>query len=139
MKKLLLFFSIIVVFYSCQNSEIQVIDEVFKDGAIKSIVDYKVSFGDSIPLHRLDFHKEGSKRMEGYFKDGKRDGEWLSWYANGTIWSKGYFKEGKRTGKSWVYHPNGKLYMKGKYEDGKKIGQWMVFDEDGNLLADQSF
>ena len=139
MKKIVLFLIVTLSFYSCQTSEIQVVEEVFNDGAIKSIVDYRISFGDSIPIHRLDFHKDGSKRMEGFFKDGERDGEWLSWFTDGTVWSKGYFKEGKRTGKSWVYHPNGKLYIKGKYEDGKKTGQWLVFDEDGILLADQSF
>ncbi len=139
MKRLVVVLMIIASFYSCQTSEVRVVEEVFDDGAFKSIVDYQLSFGDSIRLHRLDLYRDGSKRMEGFFKDGKRDGEWLSWYSDGTIWSKGYFKEGKRTGKSWVYHPNGKLYMKGMYENGEKTGQWLVFDENGVLMADQKF
>ncbi|MCK5775616.1 MAG: toxin-antitoxin system YwqK family antitoxin [Bacteroidales bacterium] len=139
MRKLIILFISMAFLYACQAPQVQVVEDVYADGSIRSIVDYKISSNDSIPLHQLDFHKDGSKRMEGYFVDGERDGEWLSWYADGDIWSKGYFKNGKRTGKAWVYHPNGKLFMKGTYENGQKTGNWLVFDEDGNLISDTNY
>jgi len=139
MRKLITLFIMGIFLASCQPQKIQVVKEVFKDGTPKSIIDYEVQYGDSIPIHRLDFHINGSKRMEGDFVNGKREGEWLSWHPDGTIWSKGFFKNGKRTGKSRIYHSNGKLYMKGEYLDGKKIGEWMVFDEDGILIGDETF
>jgi len=139
MKNFVLFLMLMVFLYSCQTHEAQVIQEVYADGAVKSKIDYQISGSDSIPLHRIDFHKNGAKRMEGYFVDGKRDGEWLSWFENGSTWSKGYFKDGKRTGKAWVYHSNGQLFMKGAYENGTKTGHWLVFDEEGNLMSDQNY
>ncbi len=138
-KRYFLFLAFVLTITSCQTVETQVIEEVFQDGTSKMIIDYQVSFGDSIPIHRVDFHENGAKRMEGSFVDGERDGEWLSWYHDGAIWSKGYFKNGKRTGKSWVYHPNGRLYMEGTYKDGKKTGLWIVYDEEGIVAGQDTF
>ena len=140
MLKYISIFIITIIITSCQTRTVQVIEDVYQDGSPKSIIDYKVSFGDSIPQHRIDFHIDGSRRMEGNFVNGKREGEWISWHPNGGgIWSKGYFKNGERTGKSWIYHTNGKLYMKGAYENGKKVGLWLVFDEDGNVVGQDEF
>ena len=139
MKNLLISLIIILALVSCTSKEVKVVEEYFQSGSPKKVMDYKVSMGDSIPLHRADFHENGETRMEGSFVDGKRDGEWMSWYANGVIWSKGYFKDGLRTGKSWAYYPSGKLYLQGSYENGKKVGEWLVFDEDGIVTGKESF
>lgn len=130
---------IILLSVACKPTIVNVVEETFNDGSTKMIMEYEISYGDSIPIHRVDYHLDGSKRMEGYFLDGKRDGEWLSWHENGKIWSKGYFKEGERTGKSWIYYKSGKPYMKGSYSNGKKTGQWLVFDEEGIVIGDQTF
>ena len=139
MKNLLISLTIILAMVSCTSKDVKVVEEYFQSGTPKMVIDYKVTMGDSIPLHRTDFHKNGEKRMEGNFVNGKRDGEWMSWYANGVIWSKGYFEKGLRTGKSWAYYPSGKLYLKGSYENGEKVGKWLVFNEDGIVIGEDSF
>lgn len=139
MKKLLYIAGLLVVLSACQPVEIQVVEDFYKDGSPKMVMDYLVKNGDSIPIHEIQYHADGSKLLEGNYVDGLRDGEWLSWFADGRIWSKGYFSQGERTGKSWVYHPNGQLYMKGSYENGTKIGLWLVFDEDGNVVGKDEF
>lgn len=130
---------IIVVMASCQAKEIQVVEQIHEDGSPKIVFDYLVQGGDSIALHEIQYHDDGSLLLEGVYQDGLREGEWVSWYPDGTIWSKGYFSKGERTGKSWVYHPNGKLYMKGSYQEGKKIETWLVYDEDGIVIAKKEF
>lgn len=46
---------------------------------------------------------------------------------------QGSFKNGKRDG-SWVsYHDNGQLSHKGTFKNGKKDGPWVGCDEDGTL------
>ena len=47
--------------------------------------------------------------------------------------SGGTYKDGKKEG-PWVsYHPSGQLYKTGTYKDGKKEGPWVEYDEDGQL------
>jgi antitoxin component YwqK of YwqJK toxin-antitoxin module len=139
MKKYLYLALVALIFSACQTKQIQVVEDIYENGNPKIVFDYLVKSNDSIPLHEIQYHEDGSKLLEGEYVDGLREGEWLSWFPDGSIWSKGYFSKGKRTGKSWVYHPNGQLYMKGTYENGHKIGLWLVFDEEGNVEAQQEF
>src|SRR6056297_3230375 len=53
--------------------------------------------------------ESGKKYISGWYKNNKREGEWISWYENGQLWSKGSFDDGKRDGKSKVYFDNGNL------------------------------
>lgn len=139
MKKLLYLSSLMILFTACQPVELQVVENFYKDGSPKMVMDYLVKMGDSIPVHEVQYHDDGSRLLEGNYENGLREGEWLSWYPDGSIWSKGYFSKGERDGKSWVYHPNGKMYMKGSYQHGKKIGLWLVFDEEGNVVGQNEF
>jgi len=139
MRKLLYFLSIIVLLSSCSSREIEVVNDFYENGQAKIVMTYKVQMGDSIPLHEVQYHKDGAILLEGDYVDGLREGEWISHFPDGTIWSKGYFSKGKRTGKSWVYYPNGKLRMKGSYENGQKIGKWIVFDEEGIVIGEGEF
>ena len=56
-------------------------------------------------------------KTKGSFKNGKRDGSWLSYWENGKLQSKTNHKNGKPEG-SWVsYHLNGQLRDKGQYKN----------------------
>lgn len=138
-KKTLYLIGVLLVLTSCQSKEIQVVEQIHEDGTPKMVFDYLVKGEDSIALHEVQYHDDGSILLEGVYQDGLREGEWVSWYPDGTIWSKGYFSNGKRTGKSWVYHPSGKMYMKGSYEEGEKIGIWLVYDEEGIIVGKKEF
>jgi len=140
-KLLILIISIgsVYFFSSCSSKKIEVVNEFYENGQAKIVMTYKVQMGDSIPLHEIQYHKDGSVLLEGDYIDGLREGEWISHYADGTIWSKGYFLKGKRTGKSWVYYPSGKLRMKGSYENGKKVGKWFVYNEEGVVVTEDEF
>jgi len=65
--------------------------------------------------------------FKGEFKDGKRDGLWEEYHANGTISDKGYYKDGKRYGYWEYYHSNGWLWMKRNYKDDNPHGYWEVY------------
>jgi antitoxin component YwqK of YwqJK toxin-antitoxin module len=46
----------------------------------------------------------------------------VGYHDNGQLFYKGDFKNGEKEG-SWVtYHKNGQLYYKGDFKDGKKEG-----------------
>ena len=49
--------------------------------------------------------------------------------------AKGFFKEGLKDGK-WItsYHPNGKVHIEEFFENGKNIGSVNIYDLNGNLV-----
>lgn len=77
--------------------------------------------------------KDGS-RVEGNLRGGKREGPWVSYFANGGIRSRITYVEGMEQGPTEVYHDNGMLYYTGQYTDGRTTGEWVFFDPGGNEL-----
>ena len=60
---------------------------------------------------------------QGTFKNGKKEGPWVSYYDNGQLRSKGTYKNDKKEG-PWVsYNKDGTVDedWTGTYKDGKKI------------------
>ena len=70
--------------------------------------------------------KEGG-RMEGLMRDGKREGTWISYRADGGLWSRSTYVNGLEEGATEVYHPGGRLYYTGQYQAGVPIGEWVFF------------
>ena len=97
--------------------------------------------------------------MHGSFKNGKKEGSWVSYYDNGQLYSKSVFKNGIRVkpyfeqfhenGEVWVrgtdfkdglmhgsyesYYPDGQLYEKGNYTKGERDGSWVEYWDSGRL------
>ncbi|HNR56256.1 MAG TPA: hypothetical protein PKJ19_13890 [Flavobacteriales bacterium] len=71
--------------------------------------------------------KEGG-RMEGMMRDGKREGSWISYRADGGLWSRSTYVNGLEEGVTEVFHPGGKLYYTGQYQAGVPVGEWVFFD-----------
>ena len=70
---------------------------------------------------------------QGSFKNGKRDGAWVTYHENGQLQSKGNYKNGKWDG-AWVYyHDHGQFWSKGNYKNGKKEGTWVDYQRDGTV------
>ena len=69
----------------------------------------------------------GWKIEEGYYKDGQKDGEWISYYGYDIIKSQGYFKNGQKDGK-WTY-----FIWTGDFSEDKTIEK-EEFYENGKLL-----
>ena len=74
---------------------------------------------------------EGLERGE--LEDGKKEGPWVFYFANGQLWRKGAYKDGKQEGPWVFYSDNGQLYRKGVYKDGKHEGPWVSYHDNGQL------
>ena len=70
---------------------------------------------------------------QGSFRDGKREGPWVSYYYNGQLKWKGNYKDGKVEGPWVAYHKDGQLWEKGTYKDGKMDGPWVGYKSDGTV------
>jgi antitoxin component YwqK of YwqJK toxin-antitoxin module len=79
----------------------------------------------------VPFTGKTTGKTQGTFRNGKREGPWVSYHRKGQLWEKGTYRDGKREG-PWVsYHQNGKLQYKGTYKDGKRHGLWEESDGKG--------
>jgi hypothetical protein len=75
----------------------------------------------------------GKVKMQGNYKDGKRQGEWQSFFESGKINSDEFFVDGQTNGKVTVYYENGKKRYEGENNNGKLSGVWNYWDEKGKL------
>ena len=65
--------------------------------------------------------KNGKKRDEGNYKDGKKHGLWIAWHENGKKHVEVKAKDGKYDGLWTAWHENGKKGMEANYKEGRKV------------------
>ena len=75
--------------------------------------------------------ENGNTKFKGFFRFGKRHGEWLAFYANGVMWSQCFYNKGLREGANNVFFENGKQRYKGWYKNDLREGEWIFYDESG--------
>ena len=75
-------------------------------------------------INGLSWYKNGNKKLEANYKNGKLNGMWISWYENGIIKEKsGYYSDNKLD-KQWTYWAeDGRKTNETTYEKGKKVVQ----------------
>ena len=81
----------------------------------------------------IEHYPNGQKRIEGTYKDWKRDGKWTFWFDNdGQKDREETYKDGKEIERTeWYYLKNGQKRYEETYKDGELISQ-ECWDEDGN-------
>lgn len=87
----------------------------------------------------VEKYDNGIVKMKGYYINGKRNGQWTGFFADGKLMSEGFFKDGLRDGKAIVYHQNGQVYYTGYYNNGREVGKWVFFAEDGRKVNEKDF
>ena len=98
----------------------------------------KIINSDDLILSKTDglFYEKNNKklftgevtgRVKGQIIKGKREGEWLQYYANGSLESKSNYKDGKEDGKfivwQWDEDVGRTIWIEGNYKDGKAEGK----------------
>ena len=79
---------------ACKDKLTGVVTNYHENGTPQKILYYNIKKGDSILLKSVEYHENNTVYIEGSYKNGKRNGEWKSWYENGNLWSVGTFNEG---------------------------------------------
>ncbi|MBL4651961.1 MAG: hypothetical protein JKY53_03715, partial [Flavobacteriales bacterium] len=80
-------------------------------------------------------HDEGSKKAEGFFKDGIQIGEFKHYYPSGKIQTVVKHRVNSDTSDAVYYHTNGKTMGEGIYVSEKKEGLWMFYDDTEQLSS----
>ena len=139
MKTRLVVFAILsFLLYSCRF-EHKVIEETYPDGSLKRVCIYLGKGEGRKLIKETTFYANKQMKMEGTYKDNKRDGKWTYWHENGKVWSEGFFKNGKSDGKRTTYFENGKIRYEGFYKEETRVGKWIFYDENGLLLQEVDY
>ena len=123
---------------SCRFEQ-RVVEDTYPDGTPKRVCIYKGKGENREMIRETTFYENKQMQMDGTYKDGKRNGLWVSWYMNGKKWSEGEFKYGRSDGRRVTYFENGKVRYEGLYKNDQRVGKWRFYDEKGKLLAEQDF
>jgi len=84
-------------------------------------------------------YESGVVKTKGFFRFGKRHGQWFYFYPNGFIWSEALYDNGKMNGHSKVYHENGRVYYEGDYKHDISVGVWHYYDTAGTLAIERTY
>lgn len=60
-----------------------------------------------------------------------REGLFQAFHPNGVLASEGYYLDGKENGQWRDYHANGQAAAEGTYDDGIEAGVWRYWTADG--------
>lgn len=138
------FLSLICIsFFACENkSQTAVKTDVKVDTTAQSRVisstvivkDSSVADGEEIIRY-----KNGVVKMRGMKKNGKREGEWRSFYENGSPWSITNFKEGKKEGPTTTWYENEQMRYQGFYTNDVESGKWKFWNERGVVVQEADY
>ena len=68
---------------------------------------------------------------EGNYRDGKKDGKWISYCIHDQKIEEGNYKDGKKDGKWIFYLEDGQIWYTGSYQEGKEHGEF-IYNGYGN-------
>lgn len=71
--------------------------------------------------------------------DGTQHGPSFSWYSTGTPAAEAHFDEGRLNGTFRLWHANGQLAEEGSYVADQRHGLFSTWMEDGTKILEQSF
>ncbi len=139
MRKYFLFLIIVFLAASCGPKLEKVVEDTHPDGSPRLVNYYQADNGSREKVKVEAFYEDGSKRYQGEFLEGKRNGYWVYWYEDGTKWSEGYFKDDLRDGYGTTWHSNGQKHFEGSYAAGVRVGIWKFYTEEGEMVKEMNY
>ncbi|HEY0977266.1 MAG TPA: hypothetical protein VGE21_07325 [Flavobacteriales bacterium] len=97
--------------------------------------------GDTLLRDGLHVERDakGLPVIEGYVKNGQRDGVWTSYNANGKVKSRDSYVRGVLQGPTVTFRDNGAMFYIGQHRNGVRSGEWKFYDEQGELQRSVTF
>jgi antitoxin component YwqK of YwqJK toxin-antitoxin module len=81
------------------------------------------------------WHRNGQLKSKETYKDGKKEGKWISWYPNGQKEWERMMKSGERDGLVTEWYENGEKRSEGTYKDGKEYGLFFKWHENRKVKS----
>ncbi|MBT3591034.1 MAG: hypothetical protein HN514_09790 [Candidatus Marinimicrobia bacterium] len=150
MKKTLLIITALLFITSTvfPQSKININDLVEIDGKMYKPLSDKLYSG----IVYDSYENTGTKKLDGFYRNGLKHVKWTWWNEDGGIDSTGSFKKGLKNGQWKYYYSNGNLKGKGQYRVGNdsspgitdiprhgRHGKWTFWHENGQKLDELTF
>ncbi len=103
--------------------------EVYKSNGVKEWAWRNRWTREVEEIHYDNDKWKGAKR----WSDGKKDGAWRAWYADGELHWKEHWVNGKQHGLDRGWYENGQLHWEEHWVDGKRHGLSRTWDYNGQL------
>jgi antitoxin component YwqK of YwqJK toxin-antitoxin module len=87
----------------------------------------------------VDKYPNGITKFTGFFRFGKRHGQWMSFYPTGLAWSEMHYDKGLRHGPNMAYYEDGKKRYTGFYKNDFKDSTWTYYDSLGKAVQKFEF
>ncbi|MGD2091222.1 MAG: hypothetical protein PVH61_33915 [Candidatus Aminicenantes bacterium] len=125
MKVLGLYIAVFFIFIStaaCGKMEQKV--EYYKDGSKKLVVDLK----EGKPHGKtIGFYMNGKKEFQQEYRQGKKHGKLTRWYENGQVSGESYFVDDRPHRAIRIFFKDGKKSLEGHYKNCQKRCQVIYF------------
>ena len=114
MNRLALIIIITALFTACSSdvekqkgvlSKNEMVMSQFANGAAQVTWEYGDVDGKRLPVYQREYNEDSTLFKAGPLKGQRREGEWKSYYRDGTLWSENIYKNGLINGKTITYFP----------------------------------
>lgn len=85
------------------------------------------------------FHAKGYVEEIGQYNNGKKDGVWLQFAANGVKLGEAFYKDGKKDGIWTVWDEQGVKRYHMVYSMGRKVDTWKMWDSNAVLVSERVY
>ena len=150
---------IAILFISCNRKDEKKLSNplVLKDGLLYSdslsttpftgrnksrMLDMKIEYDVVNGKKNGDFivyFSNGSIQIAGTMKENKNVGEWKYYFPNGSLQTSGFYENDIPTGKWTWFNPRGKIIEEGIYVEGKREGEWKNYDSTSSLVIVRTY
>ncbi|HQW86500.1 MAG TPA: hypothetical protein PLH93_04900 [Flavobacteriales bacterium] len=103
------------------------------NGRLKSTL-----YREGVTVHFITYFESGRVKEMGAFRDGRRDGLWQQFAANGTLLTRAEFDRGVRTGTWELRDPFNGNTGRLRFSDGRLV-DGAQYDPNGQLLAARTY
>ncbi len=117
-------------FYVYENGQIKMMLDYYEPNVKREMVEYNghtKATGAS-----AEWYRNGQKKTEGHFDDGKRHGTFISWDEEGNKLEEVNYQNDLRHGKLRKWYENGQLELEAEYQNGDQYGEETIWYENGN-------
>lgn len=107
--------------------------EHHENGRLKSTL-----YREGGAVHFITYFESGRVKEMGAFRDGRRDGVWQQFAANGAVLTRAEFDRGARTGTWELRDPFNGNSGRLRFSDGRLV-DGAQYDPEGHLLAARTY
>ena len=87
----------------------------------------------------IDRYGNGIVKFRGFYRQGKRHGQWVSFYHTGLPWSEMHYDKGLRHGPNITYFENGEKRYEGQFKMDLRDSVWTYYDTSGTAVKKVTF